>query len=355
VGGSEEPARAPEAETKSSTHSNKRVRAWMSRAIGRLTNWWSGRSKNAQRILAGYVVVLVFFAVFFILAALGSNRLSRILGDTSMLLLLSLIAVFPSVVEFLRPIVSNVKVGILEVSFREIVDQTEALIAELQPIDLEKENLQFMATDRWENIMRELDRFNELNAEVIRVDLGTASKRTWKFPNLYFFTLLLELRSGVRNLLFVHQRDDGRHEFITMCDPRSLREDLERLSPQFGVAAAKWKRTQDRSVLEQPKNISFEEALQEADNELSGSVRSSDARGRQPSYLDGWVEPQGLLRVLGPHVNLCRIPWKQRLTRDDYLAILSCSDPYVAVIKDGSLESVLDRDRVALAVARQVT
>jgi hypothetical protein len=36
----------------------------------------------------------------------------------------------------------------------------------------------------------------------------------------------------------------------------------------------------------------------------------------------------GLLRVLGLHVNLGRIQWKERLTRDDYWAILACCDRY---------------------------
>jgi hypothetical protein len=254
-----------------------------------------------------------------------------------------------------------VKVGILEVSFREIVERTRALIEDLQQVDaMVKTELQFLATDRWGDILAELDRFNESNAEVVRLDLGTASKRAWKFPNLYFFALLLELRSGVRHLVFLHQRDDGRDGFITMCAPGRLRQDLERLSPLFGVAASKWKKAQTGSLPGQEvPNIRFNDALamalQEAHTEVRDPAKSSDAHGPQPGYVDGWVEPQGLLRVLGLHVNLCRIQWKERLTRDDYRAILSCSDPYVAVIQDGSLLSVLDRDRVALAVAREAT
>jgi hypothetical protein len=331
----------------------------MSRAISRLTSWWSGRSENAKRILSGYAIVLVFFTVFFILAELGSNRLSKILGQTSVLVLLSLVAVLPPLIEFLRPVVSTVKVGILEVSFREIIKRTMAQIEQLQ-IEMEvEENLMYMAKDNWRDILRELDRFNESNAQVVRVDLGTASKRTWKFPNLYFFALLLERRSGVRHLLFLQKRDDGRDEFITMCAPGDLRQDLEKLSPLFGVAASKWREAQVVSVEGQLQmNIQFEAALREAREEAlkerSDLGKGSDARGPQPGYLDDWVEPQGLLRVLGLHVNLCRIQWKERLTRDDYRAILACCDRYVAVVQDGSLAYVLDRDQAALAVAREV-
>jgi hypothetical protein len=331
---------------------------------------WRGSSGNAQRILTGYVIVLVFFIVFSVLAVLGSNHLSRILGETSVLLLLSLIAILPPLVEFLRPVVTTVKAGIFEISFREIADETKAVIEYLEPSAYDvKEQLPFMARDGWIEILRELDRFNESNAELVILDLGTPSKRIWKFPNLYFLALLLELRSGVRQLLFLQQRDGGYNEFVTMCTPEHLRQDLEKLFPIFGAAAAKWKEAQAQHQTQVqasgtsvqipvPQNIAFDDAFnnasQEASMQLSDPANTSGDRGTQLAGLDGWVEPRGLYRVLDFHVNLCRIQWKERLTREDYEAILCCNDSYVAVVRDSSYISVLDRDRVALALARNV-
>lgn len=345
----------------------------MRRRIDGLMEGWRGLSGNARRIFTGYAIVLVFFIVFSALAVLGSNHLSSILSETPVLLLLSLIVILPPLVEFLRPVVTTVKVGIFEVSFREIAAETKAVIESLGTGSYSVEGqLQFMAKDGWTAILRELDRFNESNAEVIRLDLGTSSQRTWKFPNLYFLTLLLELRSGVRQLLFLQQRDGGRDEFVTMCTPGCLRQDLEKISPIFGAAAAKWKEGQNEIqtqvvssgtpqpiLVPLPKNFAFDDALgnarEDADRQLSDPANSSSARGAQFGDLDGWVEPHGLCRVLGLDANLCRIQWKKRLTREDYRAILSCCEPYVAVIRDHSFISVLDRERVALALARKVT
>ena len=360
MAGSDGPAQAPTRKSMPSTRP-KGIRNWMSRRIGRLTTWWRKLSENAKRILAGYAIVFVFFITFFVLAALGSNRLPSLLGGTSVLLLLSLFAVLPPLVEFLRPVVSTVKVGILEVSFREFVKRTEVLIEQLREIDMAvQDNLMYMAKDNWRDILRELDRLNESNAEVVRVDLGSASKRTWKFPNLYFFALLLDLQSGVRHLLFLHKRDDGYDEFITMCRPSHLRQDLEKLSPLFGIAASDWRKAQADSVegvltRNTAFNAALTGALEEARREWSGVGKNSNASGPQPGYVDGWVEPQDLLRVLGTHTNFCRIRPKERLTRDDYRAILGCSDRYVPVIEDGSLVFLLDRDRVALDIAREAT
>jgi len=218
------------------------------------------------------------------------------------------------------------------------------------------EIIESIAVSYYGRILKQLGDLNERKINVAKVDLGSAIKQTWKFPNLYFLALLLELRSGVRQLLFVHRQDDGLEGFITMCAPSDLRRDLERLVPPFAVAAAKWQEAQVSSLPGQPApNVAFSDALNEILDEAKESAEGFDPRDVYQAFLEGWVEPQGLLQVLSLDINLCRIEWKERLTRDDYRAILSCSYPFVAVTQGNRLISVLDQHRVALIVARKVT
>jgi hypothetical protein len=271
-------------------------------------------------------------------------------------LLLSLVFVAPLLVEFLRPVVSSVKLGAVELSFREVAERTAAMIEEFSDVArFADAPIESMATSYYGDILAQLDHFNEVHAAVVRVHLGSEAKRTWKVPNLYFLALLLERRSGVRQLVFIHERPDGLEGFITMCAPGDLRRDLERLAPPLAAAAAKWTHAQAQSIPQQPQpNVAFSNALREAITEMSDPAKGIDANATYQVFLDGFVQPQGLLAVLGLDVNLCRLRWKERLARDDYRAILACTHPYVAVTQDGRLVSVLDQHRLALAVARRV-
>jgi hypothetical protein len=313
----------------------------------RLRAWWARRSEPAQRVVGGYAIVVLFFLVFFILARVGFTPWSRAFAERPLVLLLSVAFVAPLLVEFLRPIVSSVKLGALELSFREVQKLSAAAIADLKEIaENAGEYIQGIAVSYYDKVLKQLDDIKERTINVAKEDLGSAIKPAWKFPNLYFLALLLELRSGVRQIVFVHRQEDGLEGFITMCAPRDLRRALERLIPPFAVAAAKWKEAQASSPPQElAPNVVFSDALTEAFNKTSESAGG---------FNEGWVDPQGLLRVLGLDINLCRIEWKERLTRDDYRGILTCSYPFVAVTQGNRLISVLDQHRVALAVARKL-
>jgi len=80
--------------------------------------------------VAGYAIVLLFFLVFLILATIGFSPWSRAVGDRPLVLLLSLAFVAPLLVEFLRPIVSSVKLGALELNFREVIERSAAAVGD---------------------------------------------------------------------------------------------------------------------------------------------------------------------------------------------------------------------------------
>ena len=47
-----------------------------------------------------------------------------------------------------------------------------------------------------------------------------------------------------------------------------------------------------------------------------------------------------------------RLAWREKLTLDDYKQVLAASHPYIAIVKNGQLESFASRDRLALRAAR---
>jgi hypothetical protein len=312
-------------------------------------------SEPIRRIVSGYLIVALFLAVLFVLATFRSKRSSSLFDDVTLVLFLSLVVVLPLAIEFLRPIVSTVKVGVLEVSFRKVAERSEAVSENLEQAGRDWGTMiESMAISYYSNILTKLGEINERKAEVAKVNLGSGTSLTWKYPNLYFLALLLELQSGVRDVLFVYLGDDGIERYLTMCAPGALRKRLGEVSAPLEMAATKWKAAQADLAPKQSPGNAFSAAINEA--RMASSKPTDATTASVPSeLLDEWVKPNDLLNLMGLDLNLCRIEWKDRLSRYDYKALLSCSHSHIAVTQDGHLVSILDQHKVALAVARNST
>jgi len=309
-------------------------------------------SEPGRRIASGYLVVVLFFLGLFALVSLRTRRASSLFDDATVVLVLSIVVVLPLAIEFLRPIVTTVKFGALELTFREVEARGRAITQNLDQLGKDSgSQIVSMAESYYKETLAKVSEINKSRAEIAMVHLGSSTSRTWKYPNLYFLALLLELRSGARELLFVHLGNDGVERYLTMCAPGALREQLGKLVPQLESAAEKWNDAQ--ALIEAPQ-ISFSRALQEA---LAAKPKPTDAAAALPGskLLDEWVNPDDLINLMGLNLNLCRIELRHRLSREDLRAILSCSHPHIAVAQDGQLRFVLDQRKVALTVARNAT
>src|SRR6266851_1744357 len=65
-----------------------------------------------------------------------------------------------------------------------------------------------------------------------------------------------------------------------------------------------------------------------------------------------WLTSSSLFALAGTYIHRQKIESKESLTEDDYRKILRSDYPYTAVVKDEKLESLINRDTVALLVAR---
>jgi hypothetical protein len=308
-------------------------------------------SEPVRRIALGYVVVLLFFLGLFVLLSLRTRRASSLFDDPTVVLVLSIVVILPLVIEFLRPIVSTVKFGAVELTFREVAARSAAVTENLEKLgEISGSQIVTLAESYYPQTLAIVSEMNKSQAEVAKVNLGSSTTRTWKYPNLYFLALLLELRSGARELLFVHLGDDGVERYLTMCAPGALRQRLGELFPQLESAAEKWKAGQALATTQ----VSFSKALQEV-------PATKPKRGTATSALAGsvligkWVNPNDLMNLMGLNLNRCSVEWKERLSREDLRTILSCSHSHIAVTQDGHLALVLDQNRVALTVARNAT
>jgi hypothetical protein len=257
----------------------------------------------------------------------------------------------PLVIEFLRPIVATVKFGAVELTFREVAARSAAVTENLEQLgQISGSQIVALAESYYPQTLAMVSEMNKSGAEVAKLNLGSSTTRTWKYPNLYFLALLLELRSGARELLFVHLGADDVERYLTMCAPGALRQRLGELDPQLESAAEKWKAGQALADTQ----ISFSRALQEAPApKPKGGNSTGTSAGSE--LIGQWVNPNDLKNLMGLNLNLCTVEWKERFSREDLKRILSCSHSHIAVTKDEHLALVLDQYKVALTVARNAT
>src|SRR5258708_24982 len=145
---------------------------------------WSG---SVGRITFGYVIVVLFFLGLWVLASLRTRRGTSLVDDAAVVLVLSIILVSPLLIEFLRPIVSTVKFGALELSFREVEARSTAVTENLDELGrISGSQIVTMAESYYKETVAKVSEINKSKAEVAKVHLGSSAKRTWKYPNLYF-------------------------------------------------------------------------------------------------------------------------------------------------------------------------
>jgi hypothetical protein len=195
-------------------------------------------------------------------------------------------------------------------------------------------------------IVHAVKRVYESEARVFSVDLGFG-ERTWRLPNLYFLADLLERkRTKVRRLVFVApgtETDDGNASrlFIGMCSPKVLRAAIETHHEEFKRAADALER---RTVHEPTEDLELKAQFDVMLDHLGASKE-----------LRGWVTETTLERYVGRHrLEADVLDTPGSLTADDCRRIINWPDPFVAVTAGPYLRTVIDRDSLALEVARSV-
>jgi hypothetical protein len=174
--------------------------------------------------------------------------------------------------------------------------------------------------------------------------------RKWRLPNLYFLARLLEVEPVVSQLVFTEARggDDG--YAVGSCRPDELRRHIERTVPAYASAAGAVELQEVQTLAEPMRSRALATAFQQLlgrlppqtgadDDPAHGYVTSGQIR---TGNLRGLVSPAAVEAV------------GATLSEEDVRTVLESPHRFVPATAAGRLVDLIDREAVALAVARAV-
>jgi len=177
---------------------------------------------------------------------------------------------------------------------------------------------------------------------VVVIDLQTGTK--WRLPNLYFLAHLLEIEPVILQLVFTeaHGAVDG--YVVGTCTPGDFRAHVERAVPSYATAVAA-NPIPEGQDLDDPAQA---QALGTSYMQLRQTLAPV-----APAAAVGWVTTQSVRDIVGSVLSTTAIEASGgTLSEADVRAAIESPYRYVPATTEGRLSGLIDREAVALIVAR---
>jgi hypothetical protein len=180
---------------------------------------------------------------------------------------------------------------------------------------------------------------------VVVIDLQDGSK--WRLPNLYFLMRLVETEPVISELVFTEARGGTDGYVVGTCRPDDLRRRVELAVPHYAEAAVELSSSValDLDKLDQAQEMgnSYMAFL----NRLGPRVDASD----DPEH--GWVTAERIRTILGGLLSITAVELvRETLDSERVRAVIGCPHRFVPTTSGGRLSGLVDREAVALVVAR---
>jgi hypothetical protein len=166
-------------------------------------------------------------------------------------------------------------------------------------------------------------------------------------PNLYFLARLLELEPLVSQLIFTEARggDDGYH--VGSCPPDELRRQIERTLPSYAVASRSLRMPSELDLADPAQA----QQLGDAFKALLQALPQASGRDDDPAH--GWVTSERIRSLAAGLLSTSAIETvATTLSDEDVRLILESPYRFVPATSGGRVTGLVDREAVALAVAR---
>jgi hypothetical protein len=293
---------------------------------------------TAVRLPDGYPLgpVSAFLLLAACLVVLRSELPEGAMSELHWVLAVAAIPLLPWLLPLVRNNVTNFRAGPLEVALRDLnPEQIGPGVCEIDDVAGALTEVAIPDTpSRSGEILERIKLIEAKRTELVAVDLAGAP---WHLSTIYFFAFLLESRTTVRRLVF-EERTPGKHAFLGMCSPRALRRSIERERPLY------------REVRKKTPLVDLDGSGHEFFSKLVDEIAADDAAKHSPV-----LDSARLVKLLGPAFEPERLDRRDLEGLPGVRRVLDSQRRYVAVVENGSSYQVLDRLRVAEAVARRVT
>jgi hypothetical protein len=284
--------------------------------------------------LAGYGVLAVFAAIYFVLRRQPSNL------TTTQALILSGVAVAPLVLALLWEHLKGVKVGQFEIT---LTDVTPTLHVELAS---QIQALEASVTIALVNAMRAAIG----NRDFKLVEVNLRSTPYWWSTRLYLLAALSQEYTSIERLVFVEQ--DAARMFVGIAEPGDVRRALAKKFPDYERVFR-----QIRQNVGTTAYADLAEEVQAVVNVWSTSLVFTPVVQGAPGFVmekdvKKLTTSAELREWLSGALETESRQWSGKMaTRSLYAKILSCAIPYVPLLNGQRLEKVVNRAELASKLA----
>ena len=246
----------------------------------------------------------------------------------------------------ISPYVERLKLGALQLDLRSVQHEPISVPSSGTFADVANDAAALSSGTRISEIvasLRELRR--QGGAPVGIIDLKEGGK--WRLPNLYFLARLLETEPVVSQLVFTEVRGGSDGYVLGSCLPDELRHQIERTVPSYADASP---------TLRLPSDVDLADAAQaqqlgDAFERLRVALPPSTGADDDPVH--GFVASERIRSLLRGPLNTAVIEAVgETLSAEDVRTVLGSPHRFVPTTMDARLSGLIDREAVALAVAR---
>jgi hypothetical protein len=174
----------------------------------------------------------------------------------------------------------------------------------------------------------------EIKADVVRVNLG--SGRSWWSTRLHLLCALCADYTEVRQLVF----EGERCRFLGMCSPSQARRALSHSFPDIEEAY--------RGSIPSPRQMSLD-PLEDVISILSSFSIAMDELGGEKK-ISRWVEPHVIGNWPGVSKECLDVPGGT-VTTSLLEAVVKRQHPFVVLVRDGTVQQIVDRAALASRMA----
>jgi hypothetical protein len=179
---------------------------------------------------------------------------------------------------------------------------------------------------------------------VVVIDLQAGAK--WRLPNLYFLAHLLEIEPVILQLVFTEMRGGVDGYVVGTCTPGDFRAQVERAVPSYAVAVAANPIPQAQNLDDPAQAQALGTSYMQLHQLLASPAVAGDPAG-------GWVTTQRVREIVGSVLGKTAIEARGgTLGEADVRAVIESPYRYVPATTEGRLSGLVDREAVALTVAR---
>ncbi len=304
---------------------------------------------SSTHVFAGYVVVAVTALIVLrtLVDALGFISVGWIIILVFLPLLPWLLPRFGEFLRTISPYVQSFKLGVVQLELRAVSSEPIAVPTSGVLSSIPNDIVGLSAGTTISQLMSSLRQLRREGGSPVGI-IDLQDGRKWRLPNLYALARLLEMDPVVSELVFTEVRSGTDGYLVGTCRPDELRRQIEHMVPNYSAAA---------TILRLPAPLDLADASQAqkfGDAFRSFLVALGPGSGLDDDPILGFVTSRRTAQLPGILSGAAIEAPGRTLSEQDLSTVLEAPHRFVPTTTGGRLADLVDRDAVALTVARNV-